>query len=128
MRPLHYVVLVLIYHNMCAMSSQKQKKQKNEGGYFLAYGVSVVRLRGYMTEVQYKINLPNFIKSMGVTDVLVSCCSYSVVGGNADNLMNLITQDPDSEIVDHQPEISAQWAAEHPEEAEGETDGETGGE
>ena len=68
--------------------------------------------------------------------MLFSCCSYSVVGGNADNLMNLITQDPDSEIVDHQPEISAQYAAEHPEEAEGETgsqtdgetDGETGGE
>ena len=91
----------------------------------------------YVADMRYfQRNLPNFIKAMGVTDVLFSCCSYSVVGGNADNLMNLITQDPDSEIVDHQPEISAQYAAEHPEEAEGETggeigsqtDGETGGE
>ena len=27
-------------------------------------------------------------------------CSYSVVGGNANNLMNLITQDASSTIVD----------------------------
>ena len=81
----------------------------------------------YVADMRYfERNLPNFIKSMGITDVLVSCCSYSVVGGNADNLMNLITQDPDSNIVDEQPEISAKWAAEHPEEAEGETGGETG--
>lgn len=78
----------------------------------------------FVADMRYfQRNLPNFIKAMGVTDVLFSCCSYSVVGGNADNLMNLITQDPDSEIVDHQPEISAQYAAEHPEES-----GETGGE
>ena len=87
----------------------------------------------YVADMRYfQRNLPNFIKSMGITDVLFSCCSYSVVGGNADNLMNLITQDPDSEIVDHQPEISAQYAADHPDElpapADGGADSQTDGE
>lgn len=65
----------------------------------------------YVADMRYfQRNLPNFIKSMGITDVLFSMCSYSVVGGNADNLMNLVTQDPDSTIVDEQIEIAKQEA------------------
>ncbi len=67
----------------------------------------------FVADMRYfERNLPNFIKSMGITDVLFSMCSYSVVGGNADNLMNLITQDAGSTIVDEQPAIAAQEAAE----------------
>lgn len=72
----------------------------------------------YVADMRYlERNLPNFIETMGITDVLFSMCSYSVVGGNADNLMNLITQDADSEIIDEQPEIAAQKAAEEAEAA-----------
>ena len=72
----------------------------------------------YVVDMRYFTrNLPNFIDTMGITDVLFSMCSYSVVGGNADNLMNLITQDADSEIIDEQLEIAAQEAAEEAEAA-----------
>lgn len=55
----------------------------------------------YVVDMRYfERNLPNFIDAMGVTDVLFTMCSYSVVGGNANNLMNLITQDASSTIVD----------------------------
>lgn len=67
----------------------------------------------YVADMRYfQRNLPNFIKSMGITDVLFSMCSYSVVGGNADNLMNLVTQDADSTITDEQIEIARQEAEE----------------
>ena len=73
----------------------------------------------FVADVRYfERNLPNFIKTMNVTDVLFTMCSYSVVGENADNIMNLITQDADSVIEDKQPEMSAAYAAQHPEEAE----------
>ncbi len=72
----------------------------------------------YVADMRYlERNLPNFIDAMGITDVLFSMCSYSVVGANADNLMNLITQDADSEIIDEQLEIAAQKAAEEAEAA-----------
>lgn len=48
-------------------------------------------------------NLVNFIKEMGVTDVLFSMCSYSVVGVNAEELPVMLVQDADSEIVDEGP-------------------------
>ena len=51
-------------------------------------------------------NLVNFIKEMGVTDVLFSMCSYSVVGLNAEGLPGLLTQDADSQIVDEGPTSS----------------------
>lgn len=57
----------------------------------------------FVVDVRYfNRNLINFIKEMGVTDVLFSVCSYSVVGVNANGLAALMTQDPDSEIVDQQ--------------------------
>ncbi len=72
----------------------------------------------YVADMRYlERNLPNFIKSQGITDVLFSMCTYSVVGGNASCLTTLMTQDPDSEIVDEQPAISAAAAAEEAEEA-----------
>ena len=71
----------------------------------------------YVADMRYlERNLPNFIKSQGITDVLFSMCTYSVVGGNAECLTSLMTQDPDSEIVDEQPAISAAAAAEEAEE------------
>lgn len=48
-------------------------------------------------------NLVNFIEEMGVTDVLFSMCSYSVVGVNAESLPWLLVQDPDTQIVDDGP-------------------------
>ena len=61
----------------------------------------------YVADMRYfKRNLPNFIKTMGITDVLFSMCTYSVVGGNADNLQNLKTQDAGSEIVDTHLDIT----------------------
>ena len=48
-------------------------------------------------------NLVNFIKEMGVTDVLFSMCAYSVVGVNAEELPGLLTQDADGEIIDGGP-------------------------
>ena len=40
--------------------------------------------------------------SVGATDVLFTMSAYSVVGDNADNIANLITQDSSSTIVDEQ--------------------------
>lgn len=58
----------------------------------------------YVVDMRYfQRNLVNFIDTMGITDVLFSMCSYSVVGVNADNLMDLITQDAGSTIVDAHP-------------------------
>lgn len=51
-------------------------------------------------------NLVNFIKEMGVTDVLFSMCSYSVVGVNAEGLPGMLVQDADSQIVDEGPTSS----------------------
>ena len=48
-------------------------------------------------------NLVNFIEEMGVTDVLFSMCSYSVVGVNAESMPWMLEQDPDSQIVDGGP-------------------------
>ncbi len=70
----------------------------------------------YVADMRYfERNLPNFVKAQGITDVLFSMCTYSVVGGNASCLTSLMTQDPDSEIVDEQPAISAKEAAEEAE-------------
>lgn len=51
-------------------------------------------------------NLVNFIKEMGVTDVLFSMCSYSVVGVNAEELPWMLIQDAESQIVDNGPTSS----------------------
>lgn len=57
----------------------------------------------YVVDMRYfQRNLVNFIRNMNVTDVLFTMSSYSVVGENADNLPNLITQDADSTLVDEQ--------------------------
>lgn len=57
----------------------------------------------YVIDMRYfERNLVNFIEDLGITDVLFSMCSYSVVGGNADYLPDLLTQDAGSRIVDSQ--------------------------
>ena len=57
----------------------------------------------YVVDVRYfERNLVNFIKTVGATDVLFTMSAYSVVGDNADNIANLITQDSSSTIVDEQ--------------------------
>lgn len=57
----------------------------------------------YVVDVRYfERNLVNFIKTTGVTDVLFTMSAYSVVGENADNIANIMTQDPSSKIVDEQ--------------------------
>lgn len=57
----------------------------------------------YVVDMRYfECNLVNFIDEMDITDVLFTMAAYSVVGGNADNLDTLITQNPDSKIVDGQ--------------------------
>ena len=46
----------------------------------------------YVVDMRYfELNLVDFVKEQGVTDLLFSCCSYSAVGTNADNLENLRT-------------------------------------
>lgn len=67
----------------------------------------------FVADMRYfQRNLPNFIESMGITDVLFSMCTYSVVGANADNLVSMLSQDADSAIVDEQPAVSAAAKAE----------------
>lgn len=57
----------------------------------------------YVVDMRYfECNLVNFIDEMDITDVLFTMAAYSVVGGNADNLDTLITQNADREIVDGQ--------------------------
>lgn len=59
----------------------------------------------YVVDMRYfERNLVNFIDAMDITDVLFTMCSYSVVGVNADGMMDLITQDAGSTIVDEQLE------------------------
>lgn len=57
----------------------------------------------YVIDMRYfNCNLVNFIEDLGITDVLFTMCSYSVVGTNADNLSTLITQNADERVVDEQ--------------------------
>ncbi|MCQ2419117.1 MAG: DHHW family protein [Clostridia bacterium] len=55
----------------------------------------------------FERNLITLIETMDITDVLFTCSSFSVVGGNADNLMNLMTQDAYSDLVDNAPTASS---------------------
>lgn len=62
----------------------------------------------YVTDMRYfDCNLVNFIQDRGVTDVLFSMCSYSVVGTNANGLSALIAQYPDQHLTDKQEEEAA---------------------
>ena len=57
----------------------------------------------YVVDMRYfKCNLVNFINDMDITDVLFTMAAYSVVGGNAENIDMLITQDADNRVVDGQ--------------------------
>ena len=56
----------------------------------------------YVIDMRYlELNLVDFAKDKGITDLLFSCCSYSAVGPNADNLEVLrtmgISDDEDEE-------------------------------
>lgn len=58
----------------------------------------------YVLDMRYfKKNIVNFVNDLGITDVLFTMAGYSVVGSNADNLENLITQAQDEKIIDEQP-------------------------
>ena len=62
----------------------------------------------YVTDMRYfNCNLVNFIQDRGITDVLFTMCSYSVVGSNANGLSALITQYPDQHLTDEQEEQEA---------------------
>ncbi|HHZ05561.1 MAG TPA: hypothetical protein GX401_02045 [Clostridiales bacterium] len=62
----------------------------------------------YVMDMRYsQINLVNFVKDLGITDLLFTCSSYSVVGENADNLANLISQNSSEKIVDEAVTASA---------------------
>lgn len=55
----------------------------------------------YIVDMRYfDLNLVDFINQRGITDVLFTMVTYSAFGGNAENLMNLITQNPGQTIVD----------------------------
>ncbi len=59
----------------------------------------------YVADMRYfNCNLVTFIQDRGITDVLFTMCSYSVVGSNADNITTLIEQYPDEHLVDEQAE------------------------
>ena len=58
----------------------------------------------YVTDMRYfDLNLPEFIESMGITDVLFSSCSSSTFGQNAYYLENYLTQYAGTPIVDGAP-------------------------
>ena len=66
----------------------------------------------FVTDMRYfDCNLVSFIRDMGITDVLFTMCSYSVVGTNADNLMTLITQYEGETLVDEQAAETAEPSA-----------------
>jgi len=47
----------------------------------------------YVVDMRYfELNLVDFVDDQGITDLLFSCCTYSAVGPNADNLENLRLQ------------------------------------
>ncbi len=72
----------------------------------------------YVVDMRYfKCNLVNFIEDLGITDVLFTMCSYSVVGTNANKLATLITQNSDERVVDEEPAITAEKEAAAAEEA-----------
>ena len=55
----------------------------------------------YIVDMRYfNLNLVDFIEQMKISDVLFTMVTYSAFGGNADNLMDLITQNPGQTIVD----------------------------
>ena len=55
----------------------------------------------YIVDMRYfNLNLVDFINQMKITDVLFTMVTYSAFGGNADNLMTLIEQNPGQTIVD----------------------------
>ena len=63
----------------------------------------------YVIDMRYlELNLVDFAKDKGITDLLFSCCSYSAVGPNADNLEVLrtmgISDDEDDEDSDEPEE------------------------
>ncbi len=59
----------------------------------------------YVADVRYfGLNLPNFIKTFGVTDVLFTMSAFSVVSDNSSYIPGLVTQDPDTVIVDNDPD------------------------
>ncbi len=67
----------------------------------------------YVIDMRYfYCNLINFIEDLGITDVLFTMCSYSVVGTNADNLATLMAQNSDVRVVDQEPAITAEKEAE----------------
>ncbi len=58
----------------------------------------------YVLDMRYfQRNLVSFIRDMGITDVLFTMSSYSLVGDAADNLSNLISQNAGEVITDNQP-------------------------
>ena len=84
----------------------------------------------YVVDMRYfDCNLVNFIQDLGITDVLCSMCSYSVVGTNAENLMTMITQYSDQHVQDTQPAESLpadSGTAESEQDGQTEQSGETG--
>lgn len=55
----------------------------------------------YVVDLRYfNLNFVDFVDFTGATDVLFSMCSYSVVGGNAENLTTMLTQNKGATIVD----------------------------
>lgn len=61
----------------------------------------------YVIDMRYfELNLVDFVKEMGITDLLFTMCSYSAVGTNADNLENLRTQS--GSVSDITEEVSSE--------------------
>ncbi|MBP3322720.1 MAG: hypothetical protein J6M16_00845 [Clostridia bacterium] len=60
----------------------------------------------YVADVRYlERNLVNFIEDLGITDVLFTMSAYSVVGGNAGNISNLMSQDAGTEVIDTKAKV-----------------------
>lgn len=61
----------------------------------------------YVADVRYLgVNLPEFIRATGTTDVLFTLSAFSVVGDNATYIPSMLTQAAGSPIVDEAPDAA----------------------
>ena len=59
----------------------------------------------YVADLRYlKRNLVSFVRDLGITDVVFTVSAFSVVGGNAENIANLITQNAGETVTDPHPD------------------------
>ena len=82
----------------------------------------------YVVDMRYfQLNLVDFVEEHGITDLLFSCCSYSAVGPNSDNLDSMRTSGGSAHVQEDEPEEESEAAvsSEEPKENEPESEDNT---